>query len=140
MTTREILVAAKAAAPFLAAADTQIKNKALLAMADALVANAESILQANAKDMEAAAGKVAHHDLIASLDLLYIGTCGHNLVDSGLFLGCGSQNDAGRGGLLCLGLLQHQIVCGGLEFHIDSSNYGYLHFISAFADVSTQTT
>ena len=58
MTTREILIAAKSAAPVLAAADTQIKNKALLAMADALVANTESILQANAKDMEAAAGNV----------------------------------------------------------------------------------
>ena len=59
MTTREILIAAKAAAPSLAAADTQIKNRALLAMADALVANTETILQANAKDMEAAAGNVA---------------------------------------------------------------------------------
>ena len=59
MTTREILIAAKAAAPCLAAADTQIKNRALLAMADALVANTETILSANAKDMEAAAGHVA---------------------------------------------------------------------------------
>ena len=59
MTTKEILIAAKAAAPTLAAADTQIKNNALLAMADALVANTEAILQANAKDMAAAAGKVA---------------------------------------------------------------------------------
>ena len=54
MTTQEILVAAKKAAPSLAAADTQIKNQALAAMADALESNAQDILVANAQDMEAA--------------------------------------------------------------------------------------
>ena len=54
MTTREILLAAKAAAPVLAAADTEMKNQALLAMADALEADTAAILTANALDMEAA--------------------------------------------------------------------------------------
>ena len=54
MTTREILIAAKGCAPSLAAVSTETKNNALAAMADALVANADKILQANALDMEAA--------------------------------------------------------------------------------------
>ena len=54
MTTREILLAAKAAAPVLAVADTETKNQALLAMADALEADTAAILAANALDMEAA--------------------------------------------------------------------------------------
>ncbi len=58
MTTQEILIAAKAAAPVLAAADTKKKNEALLAMADALVADMDSILAANGLDLEAAAGHV----------------------------------------------------------------------------------
>ncbi len=58
MTTREILLAAKAAAPVLAAADTETKNKALLAMADALEADSAAILAANALDMEAARGHI----------------------------------------------------------------------------------
>ena len=41
MTTKEILLAAKAAAPVLAAADTERKNQALLAMADALEADGQ---------------------------------------------------------------------------------------------------
>ena len=59
MTTLEILKNAKAAAPVLAAASTESKNQALLAMADALMANQEAILQANALDMEAARGTVS---------------------------------------------------------------------------------
>ena len=59
MTTLEILKNAKAAAPVLAAASTEQKNQALLAMADALMANQEAILQANALDMEAARGTVS---------------------------------------------------------------------------------
>ena len=59
MTTLEILKNAKAAAPVLAAASTERKNQALLAMADALMANQEAILQANALDMEAARGTVS---------------------------------------------------------------------------------
>ena len=58
MTTQEILIAAKEAAPVLAAADTKKKNEALLAMADALVADMDSILAANGLDLEAAAGHV----------------------------------------------------------------------------------
>ena len=54
MTTREILCAAKAAAPVLAVADTQTKNQALYAMADALVNACQEILAANAQDMAAA--------------------------------------------------------------------------------------
>ena len=54
MTTQEILAAAKQCAPSLAAVDTELKNRALSAMADALENNAESILLANAQDMEAA--------------------------------------------------------------------------------------
>ena len=54
MTTQEILVAAKACAPALAAVDTELKNRALCAMADSLEANCSAILDANAKDMAAA--------------------------------------------------------------------------------------
>ena len=54
MTTLEILQNAKAAAPSLAAADTDLKNRALLAMADALETNTAEILTENAADMEAA--------------------------------------------------------------------------------------
>ena len=54
MTTLDILKAAKACAPALAAVDTDAKNRALLSMADALEANSQTILAENAKDMEAA--------------------------------------------------------------------------------------
>lgn len=54
MTTMDILRTAKTAAPVLAVADTQMKNKALYAMADALEKDREDILRANSMDMEAA--------------------------------------------------------------------------------------
>lgn len=54
MTTYDILRAAKAAAPSLVTADTQTKNRALCAMADALEAACLDILSANAQDMDAA--------------------------------------------------------------------------------------
>ncbi|MBO5836347.1 MAG: glutamate-5-semialdehyde dehydrogenase [Oscillospiraceae bacterium] len=54
MTTQEILVAAKAAAPSLAAVDTALKNKALTFMADALIEYTPAILEANAQDMSVA--------------------------------------------------------------------------------------
>ena len=54
MTTRDILIAAKSCAPSLAAVDTELKNKALLAMADALEKATAAILEANAQDMAAA--------------------------------------------------------------------------------------
>ena len=59
MTTLDILKAAKAHAPALALADTQLKNSALLAMAQALEENTQAILAANALDMEAARDKIA---------------------------------------------------------------------------------
>ena len=54
MTTQEILIAAKTCAPVLAGADTELKNRALMAVADALEQEAQTILRANALDMEAA--------------------------------------------------------------------------------------
>ena len=59
MTTLEILKNAKACAPSLARATSAQKDQALLAMADALEAQAEEILQANALDMEKAQGKLS---------------------------------------------------------------------------------
>jgi len=52
------LEAAKAANTQIAALTTEQKNAALLAMADALIADQESILEANALDLEAAKGTV----------------------------------------------------------------------------------
>ena len=57
MTTLEILKKAKACAPSLAQTSTEQKNKALLAMADALESQTEEILKANAIDMEKAKGR-----------------------------------------------------------------------------------
>ena len=54
MTTLDIIKAAKAAAPSLGAADSALKDQALLAMADALETDSEAILAANALDMAAA--------------------------------------------------------------------------------------
>ena len=54
MTTLELLQKAKAAAPALRVTDTTQKNRALLAMAEALEADTAAILEANALDMEAA--------------------------------------------------------------------------------------
>lgn len=45
---------ARAASRTLALADTEKKNKVLIAIADAIVENAESVIEANAKDIEAA--------------------------------------------------------------------------------------
>jgi len=59
MTTLDILKNAKAAAPALAAASTELKNNALLAMAAALEAEEAAILAANKLDMEAARGSVS---------------------------------------------------------------------------------
>ena len=54
MTTLEILQRAKAATAALSTLTTETKNAALLAMADALMADTAAILDANAADMEAA--------------------------------------------------------------------------------------
>ncbi len=58
MTTLEILKAAKAATHSLALLTEQEKNDALLAMADALEAESDAILSANAEDIEAVKGTV----------------------------------------------------------------------------------
>ncbi|MBQ8431621.1 MAG: glutamate-5-semialdehyde dehydrogenase [Clostridia bacterium] len=58
MTTLEILQAAKAAAPALALLNTEEKNRALLAMADTLIAETATILDANAKDIAAVRGSM----------------------------------------------------------------------------------
>lgn len=54
MTTMELLQRAKAAAPILARTDTEQKNRALYAMAEALELETNAILQANVLDLEAA--------------------------------------------------------------------------------------
>ena len=59
MTTLEQMQQAKAAAPILAAATTEAKNTALLAMAQALCNHTEDILAANARDMEAARSHIS---------------------------------------------------------------------------------
>ena len=59
MTTLEIMKTAKAAAPSLATAESEAKDRALLAMADRLEAACESILAANTLDVEAARGTVS---------------------------------------------------------------------------------
>ena len=59
MTTREILLRAKAATAALSTLTTEKKNVALLAMADALLADTDPILAANAEDMEAAKATIS---------------------------------------------------------------------------------
>jgi glutamate-5-semialdehyde dehydrogenase len=56
--TRDIIAAAVAAKSAVALADTETKNRALEAMADALVADTAAILAANEADMAAARGKI----------------------------------------------------------------------------------
>lgn len=59
MTTLELLQKAKLAKRAIAMADTETKNQALLAIADALMNHTAAILAANALDMEAAKGTVS---------------------------------------------------------------------------------
>ena len=59
MTTFELLQQARAAKRAMTLADTETKNAALLAMADALVEEQQAILEANALDLEAARGTVS---------------------------------------------------------------------------------
>ncbi|MBQ7922683.1 MAG: glutamate-5-semialdehyde dehydrogenase [Clostridia bacterium] len=58
-TTLSIMQDAKIAAPSLGCASSDCKNKALAAMADALIAHTDTILSANTLDMEAAQGKIS---------------------------------------------------------------------------------
>ena len=59
MTTLELLRRAKAAKGAMALAGTEVKNRALAAMAEGLVARASAILEANALDLAAARGTVS---------------------------------------------------------------------------------
>ena len=59
MTTQELLRRAKTAKGTMALADTKTKNRALLAMADALEHHSGEILAANALDLEAARGTIS---------------------------------------------------------------------------------
>ena len=59
MTTREILENAKKAKAELALLPAEEKNRALLAMADAIIAAENDILAANAEDVAAAKGKIS---------------------------------------------------------------------------------
>ena len=59
MTTQEILTAARSAKLAVALADTEQKNRALCAMADALLEQEAEILAANREDLEAAKGTIS---------------------------------------------------------------------------------
>ncbi len=59
ITTKEILIEAKKVKTRLASLNTEEKNKALLAMADALIENADEILTANKNDLEKAKGTIS---------------------------------------------------------------------------------
>ncbi len=59
MTTKELLLRANGAKGPMAAAGTEAKDRALLAMADELLGAREAILAANAQDLEAARGTVS---------------------------------------------------------------------------------
>ncbi len=59
MTTLEILKAAKAAVPFVAMLTSEEKNEALRSMADALESASDRILEANARDVAVAEGKIS---------------------------------------------------------------------------------
>ena len=59
MTTKELLIAAKAAVSALSRATSQQKNDALLAMAQALEDHKDEILTANAQDVSAATGHIS---------------------------------------------------------------------------------
>ena len=59
MTTHELLLAAKAAAPALAWLGSEEKNAAILRMADAIVRETDVILAANEADVQAAKGAIS---------------------------------------------------------------------------------
>ena len=59
MTTQELLARARQARGAMALADTQTKDRALLAMAEELEADTAAILAANALDLEGARGRIS---------------------------------------------------------------------------------
>ena len=59
MTTKELLLRANGAKAPMAAAGTEVKDRAMLAMAGELLGAQEAILAANAQDLEAARGTVS---------------------------------------------------------------------------------
>ncbi len=59
MTTMEMMRAAKTAAPSLARSSSEVKNRALLAMADRLEAACDAILAANALDVEVSRSSIS---------------------------------------------------------------------------------
>ena len=59
MTTKELLLRANGAKAPMAAAGTEVKDRAMLSMASELLAEQEAILSANALDLEAARGTVS---------------------------------------------------------------------------------
>ena len=59
MTTLELLEKARASKGAMSLADTETKNNALLAMADALMEHQQAILTSNQADLEAARGTVS---------------------------------------------------------------------------------
>ena len=59
MNTQELMKSARSARTALASASTETKNKALMCMADALEKNTESILAANAQDMDEQRGVIS---------------------------------------------------------------------------------
>ncbi len=59
LTTQQILINAKSAKNAVCALSDEVRSKAVCAMADALVNDAETILAENAKDLEAARGKIS---------------------------------------------------------------------------------
>ena len=58
LTTLDIMKQAKKAAPFVSASSAEMKNAALLAMADALLAHTEAVLEANREDLKASDGVI----------------------------------------------------------------------------------
>ncbi|MBQ8868582.1 MAG: glutamate-5-semialdehyde dehydrogenase [Oscillospiraceae bacterium] len=59
MTTQQILINAKSAKNAVCALSDEVRSKAVCAMADALLEDAETIFSENAKDLEAARGKIS---------------------------------------------------------------------------------
>ena len=58
-TTKDVIMDAVSAKSSVALAGTEVKNRALAAMADAIIENSENILEANALDMKAAKGHIS---------------------------------------------------------------------------------